>query len=470
MNNLLERPQQPVVVNVVYDGPPEAGKTTSVRALARSFGREVYTPEEQSGRTVYFDWLVHTGGRFDGAPICCQIASVPGQTRWSARRRRLLEGADAVVFVGDTSAGGWQLTLERLEKLRADLDARDGVPVGIVFQANRRDVPTSIPIDEVRARVGNARIAIVESVATDGTGVREAFVFAVRLALDRVRELPPGERPGQEKLRDPRAELEFLKGLDTGVVDTRRPPPSGGGAAHRPPSHEVPSGLVWPPVEGRIVLRQAVGAATALDVEEVGDELVVSNREFVLRSEREALFTDLETGRQQLIEWARLHAGAQPLLSPARCIVLAETSDRSFRLWQVVRREPSLRQAFAEGTGSGEATHLALSLANLSRLLSEAGYLCAATALALPCSLDTLGASELNRPRYIGTMPRRPTSCSDTPASAEFVAGELLSLLLERSPRERAEVGSAIRRTPAAAFGAANGARIREMLAESLAS
>jgi hypothetical protein len=27
-----------VVISVVYDGPPEAGKTTSVRALARSAG------------------------------------------------------------------------------------------------------------------------------------------------------------------------------------------------------------------------------------------------------------------------------------------------------------------------------------------------------------------------------------------------------------------------------------------------
>ena len=65
-----------IVLSIVYDGAPLAGKTSSVRALARSFGREVYTPEEQDGRTVYFDWLEHTGGRFDGAPIRCRIVSV----------------------------------------------------------------------------------------------------------------------------------------------------------------------------------------------------------------------------------------------------------------------------------------------------------------------------------------------------------------------------------------------------------
>jgi hypothetical protein len=58
-----------VVVSVVYDGPPQAGKTTSVRALARSFGREIYTPEEQDGRTVHFDWLEGARGLQRGGVV-----------------------------------------------------------------------------------------------------------------------------------------------------------------------------------------------------------------------------------------------------------------------------------------------------------------------------------------------------------------------------------------------------------------
>ena len=86
-----------VVISVVYDGPPRAGKTTSVRAPARSFGREVFTPEERDGRTVHFDCLEHVGGRFDGAPIHCQVVSVPGQKRWRRRRAHFLERADVVI-------------------------------------------------------------------------------------------------------------------------------------------------------------------------------------------------------------------------------------------------------------------------------------------------------------------------------------------------------------------------------------
>src|SRR5262245_10750807 len=113
-----------VVISVVYDGPPRAGKTTSVRALAGSFGREVFTPEERNGRTVHFDWLEHIGGRFEGAPIHCQVVSVPGQKRWTRRRGHFLDRADGVVFVGDTTADGWPETVARLPALRAERRAR----------------------------------------------------------------------------------------------------------------------------------------------------------------------------------------------------------------------------------------------------------------------------------------------------------------------------------------------------------
>jgi hypothetical protein len=37
-------------------------------------------------------------------------------------------------------------------------------------------------------REAGLNIGVIEAVAADGTGIRETFVFAVRLALDRVRE------------------------------------------------------------------------------------------------------------------------------------------------------------------------------------------------------------------------------------------------------------------------------------------
>ena len=104
---VLDPRSDTVVIRVVYDGAPMAGKTTSVGALGRGLGSEVHSPAEVGGRTLYFDWLDYTGGLFEGRRIRCQIISVPGQATLAPRRRRLLESADAIVFVGDSAPAGF---------------------------------------------------------------------------------------------------------------------------------------------------------------------------------------------------------------------------------------------------------------------------------------------------------------------------------------------------------------------------
>lgn len=77
---VLDSDANEIVIRVVYDGPPEAGKTTSLRALASSLEQPSVTPEEDAdGHTQWFDWMEYTGGRFAGCRIRCQIVSVPGQ-------------------------------------------------------------------------------------------------------------------------------------------------------------------------------------------------------------------------------------------------------------------------------------------------------------------------------------------------------------------------------------------------------
>jgi signal recognition particle receptor subunit beta len=186
----LDREREVIVIRVVYDGPPEAGKTTSLRALAGSLGQRLESPAEEYGRTLFFDWMDYTAGRFEGYQIRCQIVSVPGQRELTPRRFRLVKDADVVVFVGDSAQARVVESLEYLRDVSRFLNRTATPPVGIIFQANKRDLPSAIPIDELRKLVhsGGNNIGVVESVAADGTGIRETFVFAVRLALDRVRE------------------------------------------------------------------------------------------------------------------------------------------------------------------------------------------------------------------------------------------------------------------------------------------
>jgi signal recognition particle receptor subunit beta len=376
---ILDPRSDAVVIRVVYDGSPMAGKTTSVRALGRGLGGEVSSPAEVSGRTLYFDWLDYTGGLFEGRRIRCQIVSVPGQATLAPRRRRLLEGADAIVFVGDSTPTGFAADRAYLSGLQAVLERLDGPPVGIVFQANKRDHADAVPIGTVRSMLADLglRVGVVESIATESSGIREAFVFAVRLALDRVRDLMrTGELPAARPEVDSAQELlEDLKRVEdgsmdyaalTGLVHTRlaelQPDTmlvkalaevvGNGGDTAVPrddssamadsnlepatPDERVASGLIWPPVDGRVVLHELVQANVALTRSAEGDWSAVANGRWRMHSATDEVFGELEQGRAILVQAARNQV-ASGEKSGACCIALAADGQGRYRLWRIER-------------------------------------------------------------------------------------------------------------------------------------
>ncbi len=387
-------PTPGTVVSIVYDGSPEAGKTTSVQALGLSLGAQVYSPEANGGRTPYFDWLEHVGGRFLGAPIRCQVASVPGQLRWRRRRAVLLDRADAVVLVADTRRSAWPATVARLAELRRGLDARPGPPIGIVLQANQRDRADAIPLDELRRTVADPQLAVIESIASDGIGVREAFVFAVRLALDRLRGLDLSARADPEAtvLGRPDEVLALLRQLQ--LDDEPVPGPALADlaeAAPHPPWDGIPSGYVWPPIEGRVILAAVAGRERRPTRDADGHWTVELADGWHAHSWAGASFDGLDLARAALLSWARQHAAAQEVLSRRRCIALVATGTGAWRLWQVIAPEPIA--APTEPAGARDAQ------------LAEATRLAASLGLPQPTAFTW---SPVDGARYVGLMPPPP--------------------------------------------------------------
>ncbi len=178
----------PIDLRVVVDGPSTAGKTTTARSLGDRLGRPVATTgeEESSGRTLLFDWLDHTGGRSDGRAIRTQVVAVPGHL--PHLRARLLVTADVVVFVADSTERGIAASAKAFAELRELLDALADPAPGLLVQANKRDLADALSIDEVRQALGlDEAQLVIETVATEGEGVRQSFVYAVRLALQHAR-------------------------------------------------------------------------------------------------------------------------------------------------------------------------------------------------------------------------------------------------------------------------------------------
>jgi signal recognition particle receptor subunit beta len=470
-----------LVVRIVYDGPALSGKTTSLKALARGVSSSLTTPAETAGRTLYFDWVDYVGGLFDGRQIRCQIVSVPGQRDLAQRRKLLLETADAVVLVLDTREHEWEFSLDWVKTTLPRCRAKDP-PVGLVLQANKRDAPDAVPLADVRSALAKLPpVALVQSSATSGEGIREAFVLGVRLALDRVRALASQGRLHTGKPDDdsPEELLERLRSAETNVtseplpdaqravlsaalaaeleapperassadtLNSSRPPPSGAGDLDEAlfvPDPAMPGGMIWPPVDGRALLHEVA----SLDIRPARmgrTDWAGSGSGFRFHSLGQALFPDLQSARNQLIEWARLHAANTAHLSSGRAVILADAGHGRLRLWQIVRSEATLRERLAAALPLPDATQVARELIGVAGQLTAAREHFSTTTVTLPCNLWTVSGNGASRPTFVGLMPAPDSHLQAEPSGQELLARELSPQLreLRRSRIDYAEIVS----------------------------
>lgn len=210
-----------VVLRIVVYGPASAGKTTTARALGQNLGRRIETPEEEEdGTTVFFDWMEYEGGTFEGSSVKVQLITVPGHDR--TRRLALLDVADVVIFVADSTEAVIDRSTEYFHEMIDELIAIKNDPA-VIVQANKRDSSTAVDIDIVRARFGMENNGpLVETVATESNGVRLVFVLAMRHGLER--HAARIARGDVASFLDPDALLEALRALESSAPPSRSAP------------------------------------------------------------------------------------------------------------------------------------------------------------------------------------------------------------------------------------------------------
>ena len=142
---------------IVYYGPGLCGKTTNLAVhlqqdqsrfegkddLARDRDREnpfLRFPAARARKDPRFP---------DALP---SLYTVPGQVFYDASRKLILKGVDGVVFVADSQIERMEANLESLDNLKLNLAEQgyelDNTPY--VVQYNKRDLPNSAPLDEIR--------------------------------------------------------------------------------------------------------------------------------------------------------------------------------------------------------------------------------------------------------------------------------------------------------------------------------
>lgn len=166
---------------VVYYGPSLGGKTTNVQWIyqhtAQDQKSKLIALNTDVERTLFFDFLPMNLGDIRGYNTRFHLYSVPGQVVYDASRKLILKGLDGVIFVADSQAERMEENLESLRNLERNLEAQgyDINEIPLVFQYNKRDLPSSLSVAEMRAQLNRYNAPDFEATANEGKGVLEAF-------------------------------------------------------------------------------------------------------------------------------------------------------------------------------------------------------------------------------------------------------------------------------------------------------
>ncbi len=177
--------ERQLTLKLVYYGPPLSGKTTNLRALhtrvdALNRGR-LMTLDTRDDRTLFFD-LLPLFFRAGSVSIRLKVYTVPGQPMHEWTRRIVLQRADGVVFVADSSKSQAGANREAWEGLSRHLAALRLEHVPVVVQYNKRDLPDRVELAEAD-RFGGER-APCEASAVSGKGVLETFFSLLERTWD----------------------------------------------------------------------------------------------------------------------------------------------------------------------------------------------------------------------------------------------------------------------------------------------
>ncbi len=181
-----------LVFKIIYWGPSLGGKTTALEWIYKNEGLasgKLQSITDPTGRTLFFDRVVAKVSN-----VVFQTYTVAGQRRHKFQRRTVLKGADALIFVWDSSPDQWEENIWSLKELLQFYGPKIMSPDGgksqgeipFVMQANKRDVENPTPLEkikEVMEKAGLGNCLIYETIAVTGVNVKRGFVYAAREAV-----------------------------------------------------------------------------------------------------------------------------------------------------------------------------------------------------------------------------------------------------------------------------------------------
>ena len=174
---------------IVYYGAGLGGKTTNLQWIfdqtrAQTGGKMISLATE-TDRTLFFDFLPLDLGTVRGFKTRFHLYTVPGQVFYDASRKLILRGVDGVVFVADSQEERMDANIEALENLEENLREHnyDFKKIPYVLQLNKRDLPSALPVEDLKTVLLKKNEPVFEAVAFKGIGVFETLKECGRMVL-----------------------------------------------------------------------------------------------------------------------------------------------------------------------------------------------------------------------------------------------------------------------------------------------
>ncbi len=176
---------------IVYYGPGLCGKTTNLQFIYEktnpSAKGKLISLATETDRTLFFDFLPLELGNVRGFKTRFHLYTVPGQVFYDASRKLILKGVDGVIFVADSQRERMDANVESLRNLELNLKTQgyDIRALPYVLQLNKRDLPSAVPVEEMKAKLGLNNEPVLEAIAAseDGIGVFDTLKAVAKLVL-----------------------------------------------------------------------------------------------------------------------------------------------------------------------------------------------------------------------------------------------------------------------------------------------
>lgn len=166
---------------IVYYGPSLGGKTTNIQwvyqSLAQDQRSKLVALNTEIERTLFFDFLPLEVGEIRGFQTRFHLYTVPGQVIYDASRKLILKGLDGVIFVVDSQEDRLEENIESMKNLEKNLQQQGYSikEIPLVIQYNKRDLPNTLPIKELRKHLNLHNAPEIEAAAFEGKGVLDSF-------------------------------------------------------------------------------------------------------------------------------------------------------------------------------------------------------------------------------------------------------------------------------------------------------